>query len=271
MSRMLQGGSSEVALPEIIRPDWPAPACVTAFVTCRQGGVSKGPFAGFNVGQHVGDDPLAVRRNRHQLKQYLPVGAKLQWLNQVHSTHVVKVGPCDTPLRRKTGDAAVVSCSATGAVVMTADCLPVFFADIDGTVVAVAHAGWRGLLDGVLEKTIHAMGVSPVHLVAWMGPAIAPCHFEIGLEVREAFMRHPVWGHRQIPAIDAAFSRSTAHAGKFMMDIYRVARERLLHAGVQNVSGGGLCTVCDSARFYSYRRENITGRMASLIYLNAFH
>ncbi|TFH71446.1 peptidoglycan editing factor PgeF [Gammaproteobacteria bacterium LSUCC0112] len=268
MSPILKGGSIEVALPEIIRPDWPAPASVTAFVTCRQGGLSKGPFAGFNVGQHVGDDSLAVRRNRHQLKQLLPVGAKVQWLNQVHGTHVVKVAARVTPLRRKTGDAAVVSCVGYGAVVMTADCLPVFFTDIEGTVVAVAHAGWRGLLDGVLEKTIQAMGVLPDHLMAWMGPAIAPCHFEVGAEVMEAFAEHSVWGRRHIPVIDAAFARSPAHANRFMMDIYQVARERLLHAGVQKVSGGGLCTVCDSTRFYSYRRESITGRMASLIYLN---
>lgn len=270
MSReLLQARSIDTAVPDIIRPDWPAPECVTAFVTCRQGGCSQGPYAYLNVGQHVGDEPLAVRRNRKQLKKFLPAHARLQWLNQVHGTHVVKVSPHATSLRRKTGDAAVVSTRGYGAVVMTADCLPVFFSDIDGKVVAVVHAGWRGLLNGVLEQTISAMGVLPDYLMAWMGPAIASCHFEVGAEVKEAFVGHPVWGQSFIPGIEAAFSCSSAHTDRFMMDIYEVARVRLLHAGIQIVYGGGLCTVCDSARFYSYRRENITGRMASLIYLKA--
>jgi YfiH family protein len=252
----------------LIVPDWPAPDSVKALVTTRAGGVSKHPYDSFNLGGHVGDDLVAVRRNRVLLKQALPSGIRLQWLNQVHGTHVVQVSSVSRTLRLKTGDAAVVFDRGFGAVVMTADCLPVFFTNAAGSVAAVAHAGWRGLLNGVLEKTVDSTGVSPADLMAWMGPAIAPCHFEVGLEVRDAFLGHPQWGEQFVPGLTSAFISSPLHAGKFMMDIYAVARARLLNAGVQFVGGGGLCTVCEERRFFSYRRDRSTGRMASLIYLN---
>lgn len=252
----------------LIVPDWPAPDSVKALVTTRAGGVSKHPYDSLNLGGHVGDDFVAVRRNRVLLKQALPSGIRLQWLNQVHGTHVVQVSSVSRTLRLKTGDAAVVFDRGFGAVVMTADCLPVFFTNAAGSVAAVAHAGWRGLLNGVLEKTVDSTGVSPADLMAWMGPAIAPCHFEVGLEVRDAFLGHPQWGQQFVPGLTSAFISSPLHAGKFMMDIYAVARARLLNAGVQFVGGGGLCTVCEERRFFSYRRDRSTGRMASLIYLN---
>ncbi len=252
----------------LIVPDWPAPDSVKALVTTRAGGVSKHPYDSLNLGGHVGDDLVAVRRNRVLLKQALPSGIRLQWLNQVHGTHVVQVSSVSRTLRLKTGDAAVVFDRGFGAVVMTADCLPVFFTNAAGSVAAVAHAGWRGLLNGVLEKTVDSTGVSPADLMAWMGPAIAPCHFEVGLEVRDAFLGHPQWGQQFVPGLTSAFISSPLHAGKFMMDIYAVARARLLNAGVQFVGGGGLCTVCEERRFFSYRRDRSTGRMASLIYLN---
>ena len=252
----------------LIVPDWPAPDSVKALVTTRAGGVSNHPYDSLNLGGHVGDDLVAVRRNRVLLKQALPSGIRLQWLNQVHGTHVVQVSSVSRTLRLKTGDAAVVFDRGFGAVVMTADCLPVFFTNAAGSVAAVAHAGWRGLLNGVLEKTVDSTGVSPADLMAWMGPAIAPCHFEVGLEVRDAFLGHPQWGQQFVPGLTSAFISSPLHAGKFMMDIYAVARARLLNAGVQFVGGGGLCTVCEERRFFSYRRDRSTGRMASLIYLN---
>ena len=252
----------------LIVPDWPAPDSVKALVTTRAGGVSKHPYDSLNLGGHVGDDLVAVRRNRVLLKQALPSGIRLQWLNQVHGTHVVQASSVSRTLRLKTGDAAVVFDRGFGAVVMTADCLPVFFTNAAGSVAAVAHAGWRGLLNGVLEKTVDSTGVSPADLMAWMGPAIAPCHFEVGLEVRDAFLGHPQWGEQFVPGLTSAFISSPLHAGKFMMDIYAVARARLLNAGVQFVGGGGLCTVCEERRFFSYRRDRSTGRMASLIYLN---
>lgn len=252
----------------LIVPDWPAPDSVKALVTTRAGGVSNHPYDSLNLGGHVGDDLVAVRRNRVLLKQALPSGIRLQWLNQVHGTHVVQVSSVSRTLRLKTGDSAVVFDRGFGAVVMTADCLPVFFTNAAGSVAAVAHAGWRGLLNGVLEKTVDSTGVSPADLMAWMGPAIAPCHFEVGLEVRDAFLGHPQWGQQFVPGLTSAFISSPLHAGKFMMDIYAVARARLLNAGVQFVGGGGLCTVCEERRFFSYRRDRSTGRMASLIYLN---
>jgi YfiH family protein len=252
----------------LIVPDWPAPDSVKALVTTRAGGVSKHPYDSLNLGGHVGDDFVAVRRNRVLLKQALPSGIRLQWLNQVHGTHVVQVSSVSRTLRLKTGDSAVVFDRGFGAVVMTADCLPVFFTNAAGSVAAVAHAGWRGLLNGVLEQTVDSTGVSPADLMAWMGPAIAPCHFEVGLEVRDAFLGHPQWGQQFVPGLTSAFISSPLHAGKFMMDIYAVARARLLNAGVQFVGGGGLCTVCEERRFFSYRRDRSTGRMASLIYLN---
>lgn len=252
----------------VLKPDWPAPDSVIAMVTTRVGGVSKRPYDSFNQGKHAGDDPLAVRRNRALLEQTLPAGARLQWLKQVHGTRVVKVSADNRSLRPKTGDAAVVFDRGFGAVVMTADCLPVFFTDTTGSVAAIAHAGWRGLLEGVLEQTIISMGVLPAELMVWMGPAIAPCHFEVGSEVRDAFLNHPEWGQSFVPGIDSAFLLSTVRDDKYMMDIYAMARARLLNAGVQQIFGGGLCTVCDNQRFFSYRRDAVTGRMASLIYLN---
>lgn len=252
----------------VLKPDWPAPDSVMALVSSRSGGVSKHPYESFNLGEHVGDDPSAVRQNRAVLVKMLPSGARLQWLKQVHGTRVIKVSADNRSLRPKTGDAAVVFDRGFGAVVMTADCLPVFFTDINGSVVAVAHAGWRGLLDGVLEQTIISMGVLPAELMVWMGPAIAQCHFEVGSEVRDAFLNHPEWGQSFVPGIDSAFLLSTVRADKYMMDIYAMARARLLNAGVQQIFGGGLCTVCDNQRFFSYRRDGVTGRMASLIYLN---
>jgi YfiH family protein len=252
----------------VIAPDWPAPDSVKAFVTTRAGGVSKQPFDSLNLGDHVGDDLAAVRRNRVLLKQLLPSGIRLQWLKQVHGTHVVQVSSVSRTLRPKTGDAAVIFDRGVGAVVMTADCLPVFFTNTAGSVAAIAHAGWRGLLNGMLEKTIESTGVSPADLMVWMGPAIAPCHFEVGLEVRDAFLGHPQWGQHFVPGLTSAFISSPHQANKSMMDIYAVARARLLNAGVQFVGGGGLCTVCEERHFFSYRRDHTTGRMASLIYLN---
>lgn len=253
----------------VLKPYWPAPDSVIALVSSRAGGVSKHPYESFNLGEHVGDDPSAVRQNRALLKKMLPPGACLQWLKQVHGTRVITVSPGKRRLTAKTGDAAVVFDRGVGAVVMTADCLPVFFTDVNGAVVAVAHAGWRGLLDGVLEQTVTSMGVPPCELMAWMGPAIAPCHFEVGAEVRDAFLKHPRWGWQFVPGIDTAFLLSNVRADKYMMDIYAVARARLSYAGIQQIYGGGLCTVCDSQRFFSFRRDGITGRMASLIYLKS--
>lgn len=257
-----------------IKPDWPAPANVEAWVTTRAAGVSTAPWDSLNLGTHVGDYPGNVRRNRQLLRQQLPETLQLQWLNQVHGTRVANIRKGSSAPRRKTADAAAVVDVGIAAVVMTADCLPVFFCDVDGVVAAAAHAGWRGLLDGVLENTIGALvdtgKVAPSQIMAWMGPAIAPCHFQVGNEVRAAFLDHhaaSAGSARSGELLNSAFIACPNQPGKWMMDIYAVARQRMQASGVSQVFGGGLCTVCDSQRFFSYRRDGITGRMASLIYL----
>ncbi len=236
----------------LLKPDWPAPASVHAFMTTRQGGVSRSPFDSFNLATHVGDDPVAVAQNRALLRQRLP--AEPLWLNQVHGVVVADVGRdsagCD-------GDAAVSFTTGEVCAVMTADCLPVLFCDRAGRVVAAAHAGWRGLAAGVLEATVARMGVAPGEILAWLGAAIGPAAFEVGDEVRATF----VGLH---PAAEAAF---TPHGDRWLADIYALARIRLAAVGVVAVYGGGLCAYTDTARFYSYRREGKTGRMASLIWL----
>lgn len=236
-----------------LTPDWPAPENVRACVTTRAGGVSAEPFDNFNLGDHVGDDPAVVAENRRRLTAGL--ACRPAWLNQVHGVEVARADPS----RVVEADASWSSTPGVACTVMTADCLPVLFCDRAGTRVAAAHAGWRGLADGVLEATVEALDVDPGELLVWLGPAIGPQAFEVGPEVREAFVaQHP-------QAADAFVA--SQRPGRFMADIYRLARIRLAAKGVDAVYGGGLCTVTDSERFYSYRRSPRTGRLASLVWL----
>ena len=240
-------------MADLLLPDWPAPARVRAVQTLRGGGVSQDPWDSFNLGDHVGDDPACVAANRAALRRHLP-GDPL-WLQQVHGTTVVDAGSTFAPVA---ADAAYTRQAGKVCAVMTADCLPVLFCDRAGTVVAAAHAGWRGLLAGVLEATVAGMGTPASELLAWLGPAIGPHCFEVGDEVRAAFVARD-------PAAASAF---TAHgAGKWLADIYRLARQRLQAAGVAAIRGGGLCTVSEPERFFSYRRDGVTGRMATLVWL----
>ena len=240
---------------ELILPDWPAPGNVHACMTTRSAGTSSGSYAGLNLGDHTGDDAGAVARNRAQLRQLLP--ADPCWLKQVHGHAVCRA---DDPASSRAADAAVARQSRVVCAVLTADCLPVLLCDRAGGVVAAAHAGWRGLAGGVLEATVAAMGVSPGELLAWLGAAIGPQAFQVGTEVREAFVA-------DLPACAEAFTPDAA-PGKWRADIYQLARLRLARAGVgvADIFGGGLCTVTDAARFYSYRRDGATGRMASCIW-----
>jgi YfiH family protein len=226
---------------------------VRTCVTTRQGGVSQAPWDSFNLGTHVGDAPADVAANRAALVAEL--GCSPAWLEQTHSVLAV---PADAD-RIVNADASWTTTPGIACTVMTADCLPVLFCDRVGSVVAAAHAGWRGLAGGVLENTIAAMGAAPDDLLAWMGPAIGPDAFEVGGEVREAFINHD-------PAAAKAF-RPSARDGHYLADIYYLARLRLEAAGVGQVYGGGFCTVSDKERFYSYRRDGQTGRFASLIWL----
>ncbi len=247
---------------DLVLPDWPAPAHVRAVSTSRGlaqpeiFGHSTGVFAGLNLGNHVGDEPAHVAANRQLLQQSCRLTAEPAWLNQVHGTHVLDLQQWDGQL--VDADASVSAAAGPACVVMTADCLPVLFCDRVGTQVAAAHAGWRGLCEGVLEATL-AHFADPSQVMAWLGPAIGPANFEVGTEVRAAFFA------RQAAA--AAAFRPAATAGKWLADIYQLARLRLTAAGVTAIYGGEYCTVGAPQQFFSYRRDGQTGRQASLIWL----
>lgn len=235
-----------------LTPDWPAPVWVKACITTRSGGISAAPFDSFNLGEHVEDDPVAVTKNRQRLISQL--GCKPAWLRQVHGVAVVPAEPGEV----LEADASWTATPGVACTVMTADCLPVLFCDRAGSRVAAAHAGWRGLAGGVLEATLDALAVAPEDVLAWLGPAIGPQAFEVGAEVREAFMAvHPQAAEAFVASVNP---------GRYMADIYQLARIRLAARGVTAVYGGGFCTYSDP-RFYSYRRAAQTGRFASLIWL----
>ncbi|HSC85440.1 MAG TPA: peptidoglycan editing factor PgeF [Pseudomonas sp.] len=233
-------------------PDWPAPANVRACVTTRAGGVSQAPFDSLNLGDHVEDDLQAVGANRRLLTAQLH--CQPAWLRQVHGIAVVEADP----LQVAEADASWSASPGIASAVLTADCLPVLFCDRAGTRVAAAHAGWRGLAGGVLEATLEALALPAEQVLVWLGPAIGPTAFEVGAEVREAFVvSHAEAEHAFLPSLNS---------GKFMADIYALARIRLAARGVTAVYGGGFCTVSDP-RFFSYRRAARTGRFASLVWL----
>lgn len=236
-----------------IVPDWPAPKGVRALSTTRFGGVSQPPYDSLNLGDHVGDSPVHVAENRARVAAHLP--APPLWLSQVHGVRVV-----DTALAAdgEPADAAFARTRGRVCAVMTADCLPVLFCHQGGQVVAAAHAGWRGLAGGVLEATLAAMAVPGDEVMAWLGPAIGPNAFEVGEEVRAAF----VASH---PAAASAFVARTE--GKWLADLYVLARLRLRECGVAAIYGGDRCTLTEAEHFFSHRRDRLTGRMASLIWL----
>ncbi len=239
-------------------PDWPAPDRVRALVTTRSGGVSAPPYGSFNLAEHVGDDSAAVAANRARLRRMLP--AAPVWLEQVHGISVARADAAGAAVGGGAvrADASVTRSPATVCAVLTADCLPVLFCDDAATVVGAAHAGWRGLAGGVLEETVARLEAPPQTVLAWLGPAIGPAAFQVGNEVREAFLRTEP---------DAAEAFAPDGSGKWIADLFALARLRLARAGVTRVYGGGQCTHADSGRFYSFRREGRTGRFASLIWL----
>jgi polyphenol oxidase len=245
-----------------ISPQWPAVAGVRALFTLRNNGVSLAPYESFNLGVHVSDEPDKVRQNRRQLCEAHGLPREPLWLEQVHGTRVLDADQAlltDTAQTPPRADAAVSRQAGIVLAVLVADCLPVLFAARDGTAVAVAHAGWRGLAAGVLEATVAALaGHGPVQ--AWLGPAISSLHFEVGPEVRECFMAHD-------PGAAAAFTANSR--GRWQCDLRALARARLAAAGVSSVHGDTGCTYAEPRRFYSYRRDGTTGRMAALIWLQA--
>jgi YfiH family protein len=264
-----------------IRPDWPAPAVVRALITTRHDGVSAAPFDGFNLGTHVGDDPGAVQSNRMRLRQHLP--AEPRWMEQVHGVQCLHLGStAPAPASQSAlpqGDAAVTRDAGVVCAVLSADCLPVLLCATDGSAVGVAHAGWRGLAGGVIESALQGLsvlGTPATQVMAWLGPAISGARFEVGAEVRAAFLdraSEDAGAFVQYRPQDATQPNATQPGAtqpggeKYLANLYALARARLRRAGVAQVYGGGFCTYMDRQRFFSYRREGRTGRMASLIWL----
>ena len=241
-----------------IVPDWPAPQRVHALLTTRNGGVSTGALATMNLGRLADEPSQTLSENRRRLAAFLP--AEPRWMHQVHGTAVAVLGATreSTP---PVADAAITRKSGVVCAVLTADCLPVLFADRHAKAVGVAHAGWRGMASGVLERTVAeltAVGTRPEDLLAWLGPAIGPAAFEVGADVRDAFVAHDA---------DAAVHFTRGAAGKWHADLYGLARQRLAGCGIDVVGGGGFCTKTDAARFYSWRRDRNGGRIAALVWL----
>lgn len=261
------------AAQAILPADWPAPAGVQAFTTLRHGaGRSAAPFDHFNLGTRYGDyrdDPAVVEANRRELIARFGLPGAPQWLRQVHGTAVAQVEQvsADEPV----ADAAVTRRPGVALAILTADCLPVVFASDDGQVIGAAHAGWRGLVAGVLENTLAAMDVPAASVVAWLGPAAGPASYEIGAEVRDAFVGHAAAGAAAPGAqVDAAAATDAAftptRAGHWRVDLYALARLRLRAAGVTRISGGGRDTIAEAGQFFSHRRDAQTGRMATIVW-----
>jgi YfiH family protein len=243
-----------------IVPDWPAAPQVHAVSTTRRGGFSCGPYASMNPATHVGDDPAAVLANRKALLQGLRLPAEPCWLEQVHGTTVIDAAEPAALGAVPVADAVQSSQPGVVCAVLTADCLPVLLCDAAGRQVAALHAGWRGLAAGVIEQTIDAMRQPGETLLAWLGPAIGPTAFQVGDEVRAAFMAHNK---------RAAAAFQSGPNGSWMADLYQLARQRLAERGVTAIYGGDECSFTDAERFFSYRRDGVTGRMATLIWLEA--
>jgi YfiH family protein len=246
--------------PHVIRPDWPAHPQVHAAFTLRTGGVSAGPYDSLNLGAVIGDSSEAVAENRRRVRGWLRIPGEPVWLDQVHGVDVVDLAstePGDPDAAPPRGDAAVSRAGGRACAIRVADCMPVLFAAHDGSVVGASHAGWRGLAAGVLESTVRKMGVESSQLIAWLGPAIGPAHFEVGDDVRAAFLTND-------GGASPAFLRNAR--GRWQCDLYALARRRLAALGVTDVYGGGWCTFADATRFFSYRRDGQCGRMAALIW-----
>jgi YfiH family protein len=260
------------AMPELdfITPNWPAPANVKALQTTRMGGVSLAPYASLNLGAHVNDDAIAVVKNRQLLSPYLP--SEPVWVNQVHGLNVIDAA---TSSCLQNADASFTTKANVVCITMTADCLPVLLCDKSGSVVAAVHAGWRGLCDGVIEAAIHKMQVPPTEILAWLGPAIGPDAFEVANDVREQFVEKDSQATLAFKPLD------NKTADKWLCNLYLIAKQRLNKLGVTQIYAASdheiydenhrenFCTYTDETRFFSFRRDNVTGRMASLIWLES--
>jgi len=244
----------------ILVPEWSAPVGVKAAFSLRSGGTSAAPWESLNVGAHVGDSLASVRVNRQRLVSALDLPAEPIWLEQVHGIEVYTAaeGACgvDVNQARPVADAAVTRAADVVLAIQVADCLPVLLCDAQGSVLGAAHAGWRGLVAGVLEATVAAMQTDPTGIHVWFGPCIGPAHFEVGDEVREAFLR----------AGDSPEAFALNPRGRWQCDLPGLARRRLERLGVRSIHGGEHCTVADPVRFFSHRRDRQTGRMVALLW-----
>ncbi|MCC5854645.1 MAG: peptidoglycan editing factor PgeF [Idiomarina sp.] len=240
----------------LLRPEWAVPKHIQAAVTTRQGGVSAAPYASLNLGTHVGDLPAAVTTNRARVKKDLKLPSSPLWLSQVHGTRVVRTHGetmTDTP----ESDASYTATPGVVLAIMTADCLPLLLTNRDGTEIAVAHCGWKGIAGGLIRKVVAEFESPAEDIIAWMGPAIGPSAFEVGDDVRRAMMKSDA-GHQD------AFQ---PFQQRWLADIYQLVRHDLALSGVREVTGGDLCTVSDSEQFFSYRRDGVTGRMGSFLWI----
>jgi polyphenol oxidase len=251
-----------------LTPDWPVPPGVRALSTLRAGGVSEGAYRSLNLGAHVGDAPERVAENRRRLAAAAELPCEPSWLAQVHGVAVADLDARDSPATSAaaatataaTADAACTRRAGRICAILTADCLPVLFAEEAGQAIAAAHAGWRGLAAGVLEAAVAATGTAPSRLLAWLGPAIGPKHFEVGPEVREALLRGD-------PAAEGAFALNAR--GRHLADLPALARSRLARLGIERIYGGGECTFEHPDRYFSHRRDGQSGRQATLIWIES--
>ena len=245
-----------------VLPDWPAPDHIHAFVTERSGGYSVGSFAGLNLADHVNDSESAVARNRSLVRSALPNNLSYQWLDQVHSNIVNTVDVPSSPMR---GDSLI--CRSPGIIccVLTADCLPIFLTNKKGTEIAILHAGWRGICDGVINNTIDDMHSRPSDILAWLGPAIGPCHYEVGVDLKKVF-KETIESKELWLEIERCFGQG-GKKDKLYLNLYRAAEVILGYSGVNEVYGGNHCTFCEEEKYYSYRRDQETGRMLSAIFI----
>ncbi len=255
----------------IIQADWDAPDNIRTLVTTRMGGYSLPPYKSFNLAMHVGDDPQIVEQNRKRLEELLPSEPK--WLNQIHSSRIINAADIEP---QPDADGSITAQKNIVSVVMTADCLPALICNRQGSAVAAVHAGWRGLLAGILEQGAEQLlklsTCQKDEVLVWLGPAIGPNHFEVGDDVRQAFLaRAQGRGQSHYESIERCFAKHTKTSdgqNKYLADIYQLARVRLSAIGVDNVSGGHYCTYSEADKFYSYRRDGVTGRMASMVWIN---
>ena len=244
-------------------PNWPAADWIHAFVTERAGGFSTGKFASLNLAHHVNDDFSIVERNRGLLKSSVSADLTFQWMHQIHSDIVNVVSVPSSPLK---GDSLICREPGIACCVLTADCLPVFLTNLKGTEIAIIHAGWRGMCRGVLNKTVNKMRSQPNDLMAWLGPAIGPCHYEVGHDLKIAFKKS-ISSKNLWSRIETCFAESSTE-GKFFLDLNKTAVAILNHLGVSNIYGNDQCTFRDSEKYFSYRRDGETGRMVSTIFID---